>query len=197
MLRITFLLSLLIFCTSLSAQKNVKLKPFLELQGKRAFSGNDTKYFGVNFGVRAKCKFKVGFSYSWLRENYTTNDFPVDITLFPDANETTETSAKFLSILFSPLVISQKKINVSIPVNLGLVALKSAYDNVNEGFVDYHSTTPFFGEIGTDIDFRLSRFLKFGVTVGYRNVFTDLEVGKDALNTPLFGLKIKLGRMCK
>lgn len=199
MLRILLILFCLIFATSIFAQRNdkLKLKPFIELQGKRAFSGNDTRYFGINFGARAKCKFKVGLSYSWLRDTYATTAFPVDQNIFPDATENTETRAQFISILVSPLVIPRKRINVSLPINVGMAILKSDYDHVNSGFIEYHSSTPFFTEIGADFDFRLARFLKFGLSVGYRKVFTDLEVAKEALDTPLFGLKLKLGRMCK
>ncbi len=198
MLRILLIFSCLILSTALFAQKNdLKIKPFAEFQSKRAFTGNSTKYFGFNFGVRAKCKFKVGFSYAWLRGNYLTSDFPVDPTMFPNATDRTETGAIFISLMGSPLVITRKRINISIPVNLGVVALTSAYDNTNEGFVGYHSSAPLFGEIGSDFDFRLSRVLKFGISISYRKVFTDLAVAEEALNTPMFGLKIKLGRMCK
>lgn len=176
---------------------DTKLKVFLSFDGTSSFLKNDTKYFGLNFGVKAKCKYKIGFGYSWLRGNYKTDAFPVNPEVYPEAMLETRTDAKFYSLFFEPIVFSQNKINISFPLHLGVVDLISDYRSGTFSYENYHNSTPLFGDVSANFDFRVLGFMKIGLSLGYRFVATDLDVASDALNTPLVGLSLKIGGLCK
>ena len=180
-----------------STEKDTKIKVFFSFDGKRSFLKNDTRYFGFDFGIKAKCKYKFGFGYSWLRGTYNTDAFPVSTSMYPDAQADTRTDAKFYSILFEPIAFRHKKINISIPIHLGVTDLISEYRTGALSHTEYHNSTPIFGDISANFDFRVLGFMKLGFSLGYRYVGTDLEVASEALNTPLLGLNVKFGGMCK
>ena len=177
--------------------KETKIKVFFNLNSQRSFLQNDTKYFGFDFGIKAKCKYKFGFGYSWLKGTYNTDLFPVSVTTYPDATSDTRTDAKFYSILFEPIVFAQKKINVSVPIHVGVVDLNSEYKKGILSFAEYHRSTPGFADLSANFDFRVLGFMKIGLSLGYRYVLTDLNVASEAFNTPLLGISVKIGGMCK
>lgn len=178
-------------------KKDTKTKVFFSFDGKRSFLHNDTKYFGFDFGMKAKCKYKIGFGYSWLRGTYKTDLFPVSTEQYPDAKLDTRTDIKFYSVLFEPIVFREKKLNVSIPIHVGLTELISEYKTSAVSYEHYHLSKPFFGDISANFDFRVLGFMKIGFSLGYRFVGTDLKVASEAFNTPLMGFNVKLGGMCK
>lgn len=176
---------------------NTKIKVFFSFDGKRSFLKNDTRYFGFDFGLKAKCKYKFGFGYSWLRGTYKTDAFPVNQMEYPNAQEDTRTDAKFYSVMFEPIVFRQKKVNISVPIHVGITELTSEYRTSSVSFEEYHLSRPMFGDISANFDFRVLGFMKLGFSLGYRFVATDLDVAAEALNTPLVGFNVKLGGMCK
>jgi len=180
-----------------SESSDVKYKVFVNFNGQKSFIKNDTKYFGLDFGIKAKCQYKIGFGYSWLRGTYKTEEFPVDQTQFPDALSETKTDVKFYSILFEPIIFKEKKVNISIPVHLGVADLSSEYKKGTLSYLEYFNGSPLYGAVAVDINFRVLGFMKLAVSLGYRHVLTDLEVAQESLSTPLLGLGLKIGGMCK
>ncbi|MBL4862815.1 MAG: hypothetical protein JKY09_07360 [Crocinitomicaceae bacterium] len=177
--------------------QDTKVKVFFNFNGKKSFLKNDTKYFGFDFGIKAKCKYKFGFGYSWLKGTYNSDLFPVSTTEFPNALADTRTDAKFYSVLFEPIVFSHKKINISIPIHVGVSDLSSEYKKGTLSYEEYHKSTPLFGDVSANFDFRVFGFMKVGLSLGYRYVGTDLKVASEVFNTPLIGFSLKFGGMCK
>ena len=181
----------------LGMKKKPKYKMYVGFNGYKSFVKNDTKYGGFEFGVKLRCVHKIGLSFSWLKGNYKTDLFPVDGTLYTGALETTKTDAQFFSVMYAPVLVRDKKVNVSFPVHLGIAGLNSKYKDGAASYETYHNSVPGFLRLGASFDFRLMPFLKLGLKVAYQQVFTSLPVAKEALNTPLIGFGISFGRMCK
>ncbi|NQY11421.1 MAG: hypothetical protein HRT71_18135 [Flavobacteriales bacterium] len=180
----------------LSFKKN-KLKPFVNLSGSRSFKKDNGKYFGIYFGLKSNCKYRIGLGYTWLRGNYKSDLYPVDPITYPDAKQTTKTNIRLFSIFFSPVVVQKKRFNISIPIHVGISGLKSRYKTSTFNYTKYYSSTPMFARVGADFKFRIYHFLKLGLKLGYQVVLTDFAVGKDAFNTPYIGLGLSIGGICK
>ncbi len=191
-LKTILLFALLISSNLVVGQKNGKLKVYAGLHSSKAIFSNDTKYFGIDIGLKSKCRFKIGYSYSWLRGNYKTDLYPVDnIT-----GITTKTDATFSAIAFEPIVLKDNKINISIPIKVGMADINSRYKNSGGTYIEYYDEYDPFIEVGANIDYQILGVVKLGASIGYRRLNTDLEVAQNTFSTPLFAFHIKFGRLC-
>lgn len=178
-------------------KKDTKIKTYVSFYGNKSFLQNEAKYFNFSFGLKAKCKYKIGFGYSWLRGNFKTEEYPVNTTDYPDALAQTRTDAKFYSVSFEPILLTEKKINISTPVHIGVSEVISDYQVGTLNYNNYYQGNPVFASVGVDFDFRLLGFMKLGFNLGYRYVLSDLELAQETFSTPLMGFGIKIGGMCK
>lgn len=181
----------------LAQEEETKYKTFINFNGSSSFLKNDTKYFNLSFGIKAKCKYKFGVNYGWLRGTYKTEDYPVDLLQYPNAQSETRTDIKFYSVMFEPILIKEKKFNISTPINVGFSDLLSEYKESALNYSEYHKETPFFASVALDADFRILAFMKIGLTLGYRHVFSDLDLATNEFSTPFIGVGIKIGKLCK
>lgn len=184
------------FYNSHVLQSKNRTRIFLEFQGQRSFQ-NGTRYFGLNFGLKAKCKYKLGVSYSQLIGNYKTDDFPVNPILYTSADVGTRVDAQFIGLYFSPIFKKGKRVNLLFPLHLGFANLSADYQTVSNGYNNYLQETAGFGSAGVHADFRLLAILKLGLDFSYRYVLTESKIAQEAFNTPLLGVSLRIGRTCK
>lgn len=178
-------------------QKRNKLRVFMNFSGNRSLLQNDTKYWNFSFGLKSKCKYKVGLSYSWLRGSFTTDNYPVNLIDYPNAQSTTKTDIKFYSLMFEPILIKGRKMNISLPINTGFTQLISSYKIGVNNFENYHESNPIFASAALDFNFRVLAIMKISFRVGYRHLLSDLPVAANTFSTPFYGFGLKLGGMCK
>ena len=99
--------------------------------------------------------------------------------------------------MFEPILLKEKKFNISTPINIGISDLGSEYKESALNFTEYHKETPIFASIAVDADFRILTFMKIGLTIGYRHVLSNLDLAANEFSTPYIGVGLKIGRLCK
>ena len=178
-------------------KKESNISSFVGFSGTASFLNNDAKYFDFSFGIKAKCKYKIGLNYGWLAGGYETSDYPVDTDIYPNATTITKTNLKLYSVLFEPLLIRDKVINISIPFHVGITELESRFKRPDNWYELYHTSNPWFASAAMNMDLKVFAFLKIGLKLGYRYVYSDFEVAQNDLSTPFIAFGVKIGKMCK
>ena len=177
--------------------KGPNYKFYVGLRGYKVILSNETKYRGFDLGLKVKCKLKFGFSYSQLRGNFQTNLYPVDSRTYQAIDSSTRTYARFNAFVFEPIVLKNKKVNISLPIRFGIGSIHSKYRESRLNYQEYYRGNSPFSQIGVNLDYRILGILKVGVSLSYRYVKSDLLLISDTFSTPLLGLSFKLGRICK
>jgi hypothetical protein len=204
-MKIIPLVFLLFLGTIISGQSNISertnkgtnYKFYAGIRANKAILSSDTKYRGFDLGLKLKCKLKFGYSYSKLRGNFQSDLYPVDNRKYPAIDNSTRTKARFNAFVLEPIIIKDKKVNISLPIRVGLASIRSEYKASSLSYTEYYSGNSPFTEIGANLDYRILGILKIGVSLSYRYVKSELPVISETFTTPLLGLSLKLGRMCR
>jgi hypothetical protein len=172
--------------TDVSSLKK-RIRVDVKAETRNSFANTEYVFFwGVKLGLDLDRKVKFGFGYSWLQSRYFSNLFDPDD--FPSTTQKAQPRFRIWSAYAEYEFYRDGGWEFSAPVELGFG--NSFYQNDQQKKIGkgMNMVTMF----GLNTSYMFSKWVGFGVGLGYRIVLLENKEMKDQFTSPYYQVKLKL-----
>lgn len=159
----------------------------LRFETRNSFAGTDYVFFwGTKIGIDLDRKVKFGFGYSWLQSRYLSDRFD------PEQYATTRGAQprfRYYSAYMEYDFYTEGRWEFSAPVELGFGYSFYRNDDVSKMGRGANLLTIF----GLNTTYMFSKWVGFGVGVGYRVLLLQNKRMDDRFSAPYYQVKLKIG----
>lgn len=188
-----FIIPLILMCLgSLGQETAVKklkkrVKVDLKFETRNSFTNTEYVFFwGVKAGLDLDRKIKFGLGYSWLQSRYFSHLFDPDD--FPSTTEKAQPRFRIWSIYGEYDFYKDGGWEFSAPVELGFG--NSFYRNDQQKKIGKGMNV--LTMVGLNTNYMFSKWVGFGVGVGYRIILLENQKMSDQFTSPYYQIKLKL-----
>lgn len=178
------------FTSAQSSLNKIKKRVSLDVrfETRNSFAGTNYVFFwGTKLGIDLDRKVKFGFGYSWLQSRYFSNRF--DETQFAGTTAKAQPRFRYYSAYMEYDFYREDRWEFSAPVELGFGYSFYRNDDVSKMGRGANLLTIF----GLNTTYMFSKWVGFGVGVGYRIVFLQNKHMDDHFSAPYYQVKLKIG----
>ncbi|MFT6845028.1 MAG: hypothetical protein ACJAUV_001218 [Flavobacteriales bacterium] len=171
-------------------EKQFKEKPkfSLRLDTRNSFISNQAaKIRGIKFGLQYGDDIRVGMSFNWLDKKFkSSKQFLVDGELI-----NADLDFGYIGFYFEYIFFKSKKLELSIPVQVGLGSTFMGYDKGGET-VRYYQNPIIVYEPSMTANYKIWRYIGVGTGMGYRLMLINNSDVEGNFNSPVYVLKLNV-----
>jgi hypothetical protein len=167
-------------------KKRVNLDVRFETQN--SFAATEYVFFwGLKLGIDLDRRVKFGFGYTWLQSRYFSDRFDPD--KYPSTNRMAQPRFRYYSAYMEYDFYKEGRWEFSAPVEMGFGYSFYRNDDVSKMGRGFNWMTIF----GLNTTYMFSKWVGFGVGVGYRIVLLRNKQMDDQFSAPYYQVKLKIG----